>query len=91
MPTGTVISAVFHAAALVGLAPWFSRYSRPDEVAVFVSRHSVMSSSTSSFDVVSYRLVNVSVNAAGRFGAPETEPGPCGAEVALMALSFHKA
>jgi hypothetical protein len=25
-----------------------------------------------------YRLVNVSVNPAGRFGAPETEPGPSG-------------
>jgi hypothetical protein len=24
------------------------------------------------------RLVNVSVNPAGRFGAPETEPGPSG-------------
>ena len=27
-----------------------------------------------------YRLVNVSVNPAGRFGAPETEPGPSGAD-----------
>src|SRR5919199_4745795 len=25
------------------------------------------------------RLVNVSVNPFGRFGAPEMEPGPCGA------------
>ena len=27
-----------------------------------------------------YRLVNVSVNPAGRFGAPETEPGPSGVD-----------
>ena len=30
--------------------------------------------------VSTYRLVNVSVNPAGRFGAPETEPGPSGVE-----------
>jgi hypothetical protein len=40
-----------------------------------------------------YRLVNVSVNPAGRFGAPETEPGPSGvgrrAEEELMRISFH--
>jgi hypothetical protein len=40
-----------------------------------------------------YRLVNVSVNPAGRFGAPETEPGPSGvdsgAEDELMRISFH--
>jgi hypothetical protein len=37
----------------------------------------------------------VSVNPAGRFGAPETEPGPSGVgspvEDELMTLSFHKA
>src|SRR4029450_2295517 len=49
MPTGTEISAVFIAVALVGLPPPCSQYSRPDEVAVFVSQYSVMSSSTSSF------------------------------------------
>jgi hypothetical protein len=42
-----------------------------------------------------YRLVNVSVNPAGRFGAPETEPGPSGAdsgaEAELMRISFHNA
>jgi hypothetical protein len=40
-----------------------------------------------------YRLVNVSVSPSGRFGAPETEPGPSGvdsgAEDALMRISFH--
>ena len=47
-PTGTEICAVFIAVALVGLAPRFSQYSRPDEAAVLVSQYSVMSSSTSS-------------------------------------------
>jgi hypothetical protein len=37
-PTGTEISAVFIAVALVGLTPRFSQYSRPDEAAVFVSQ-----------------------------------------------------
>ena len=39
-----------------------------------------------------YRLVNVSVNPAGRFGAPETEPGPCGTGSGadeLMRISFQ--
>jgi hypothetical protein len=36
------------AAALVGLAPRFSQYSRPDEVAVLVSQYRVTSSNTSS-------------------------------------------
>jgi hypothetical protein len=40
-----------------------------------------------------YRLVNLPVNPAGRFGAPETEPGPSGVdrgvEDALMGISFH--
>jgi hypothetical protein len=40
-----------------------------------------------------YRLVNVSVNPAGRFGAPETEPGSSGvdggAENELMRISFQ--
>ena len=49
MPTGTEISAVFIAVALVGLAPRFSQYGRPDEAAVFVSQYRVMLSSTSSF------------------------------------------
>jgi hypothetical protein len=39
-----------------------------------------------------YWLVNVSVNPAGRFGAPETEPGPsgvdCEAEDELSRISF---
>jgi hypothetical protein len=38
------------------------------------------------------RLVKVSVNPSGRFGAPETEPGPSGVsergEAALMRSSF---
>ena len=38
-----------------------------------------------------YRLVNVSVNPAGTFGAPETEPGPSGWEDELMRTSFHRA
>ena len=41
--------------------------------------------------VLMYRLVNVSVNPAGRFGAPETETGPSGvdsgAEDELMRIS----
>jgi hypothetical protein len=40
-----------------------------------------------------YRLVNVPVKPSGRFGAPETEPGPSGtgrpAETALMTISFR--
>src|SRR5262245_15211767 len=48
MPTGSLISLVFHAAALVGLRPLTSQYSRAHEVALFVSQYSVMSSSTSS-------------------------------------------
>jgi hypothetical protein len=38
--------------------------------------------------------VNVSVNPAGRFGAPETEPGPSGVgrwvEDELMRISFQE-
>jgi hypothetical protein len=39
-----------------------------------------------------YRLVKVSVNAAGRFGAPETEPGPSGMAAAdeLMMIPSHQ-
>jgi hypothetical protein len=39
-----------------------------------------------------YRLVNVSVNPAVRFGAPETEPGPSGEETGdeLMRFSFRE-
>src|SRR5215216_2253713 len=41
-----------------------------------------------------YRLVNVSVNPSGRFGAPETEPGPSGVgrwvEDELIRISFHR-
>src|SRR5215213_2749982 len=41
-----------------------------------------------------YRLVNVSVNPSGRFGAPETEPGPSGVgrwvEDELTTISFHE-
>src|SRR5215472_92967 len=44
------------------------------------------------FPVSTYRLVNVSVNPAGRFGAPDTEPGPPGvgrsAEDELMVIPF---
>src|SRR5215469_13476949 len=36
-----------------------------------------------------YRLVNVSVNPAGRFGAPETEPGPSGTDGEVMRISFY--
>src|SRR6516164_7758409 len=40
--------------------------------------------------VSTYRLVNTSVNPSGRFGAPETEPGPSGAVTAdeLMSIPF---
>ena len=44
--------------------------------------------------VSKYRLVNVSVNAGGRFDASETEPGPSGAadavEEELMRISFSQ-
>src|SRR5215470_360677 len=40
------------------------------------------------------RLVKVSVNPAGRFGAPETEPGPSGmggpVDDELMRVPFHE-
>jgi hypothetical protein len=37
------------------------------------------------------RLVNVLVNPSGRFGAPETEPGPCGAgDELLMTFPFTR-
>src|SRR6185312_1779193 len=39
--------------------------------------------------VSTYRLVKVSVNPAGRFGAPETEPGPSGVAGEVMRISFH--
>jgi hypothetical protein len=36
-----------------------------------------------------YRLVNVPVNPSGRFGAPETEPGPSGVgDELLMTFPF---
>src|SRR5512144_1155633 len=50
MATGSEISAVCCAAAIVGPRPRFSQYSRADEVALLVSQYSVMSSSTSSLD-----------------------------------------
>ena len=41
-----------------------------------------------------YRLVNVPVNPAGRFGAPETEPGPSGmgrpVDDELIRIPFHE-
>src|SRR5215469_10363744 len=42
--------------------------------------------------VSTYRLVNVSVNPGGRFGAPETEPGPSGVVAAdeLMSIPFSR-
>jgi hypothetical protein len=44
---------------------------------------------------VDVRLVKVSVNPAGRYGAPETEPGPFGVgsrvEDGLMRIPCHKA
>src|SRR6266446_4337422 len=49
MATGSEISAVFCAAALMTPRPPFSQYSRADETALFVTQYSVMSSSTSSF------------------------------------------
>src|SRR5713226_7790402 len=49
MATGTEISLVICAAALVTPRPPFSQYNRADEVALFVSQYSVKSSSTSSF------------------------------------------
>jgi hypothetical protein len=39
--------------------------------------------------VSTYRLVNVPVNPAGRFGAPETEPGPSGVDGEVMTIPFH--
>ena len=39
--------------------------------------------------VSTYRLVNVSVNPAGRFGAPETERGPSGVDGEVMRSPFH--
>ena len=40
---------------------------------------------------VDVRLVNVPVNPAGRFGAPETEPGPSGvASDVFMRIPFHR-
>ena len=39
--------------------------------------------------VSTYRLVNVPVNPAGRFGAPETEPGPCGVGDVFMTIPSH--
>ena len=35
-----------------------------------------------------YRLVNVPVNPSGRFGAPETEPGPSGLDGEFMRFPF---
>jgi hypothetical protein len=49
MATGSEISAVFCAAALVTFRPPFSQYSRADEVALFVNQYNGMLSSTSSF------------------------------------------
>jgi hypothetical protein len=44
--------------------------------------------------VSTYRLANVSVNPEGRFGAPETEPGPSGTgrpfDCARMGISFQR-
>jgi hypothetical protein len=44
--------------------------------------------------VSTYRLVNVSVNPGGRFGAPEAEPGPSGVDGAdidaFMAISLYE-
>jgi hypothetical protein len=37
-----------------------------------------------------YRLVKVSLNPSGRFGAPATEPGPEGMDE-LMRISFQEA
>ena len=39
--------------------------------------------------VSTYRLVNVPVNPAGRFGAPDTEPGPSGVDDELMRIPFR--
>src|SRR5262249_42159882 len=39
--------------------------------------------------VSTYRLVNVSVNPAGRAGAPGTEPGHSGGDGEGMRVSFH--
>jgi hypothetical protein len=40
------------------------------------------------------RLLNVAVNPAGRFGAPETEPRPSGIDAPLgaelMTIPFHQ-
>ena len=38
-----------------------------------------------------YRLVNVPVNPSGRFGAPETEPGPSGMDGEFMRIPFASA
>jgi hypothetical protein len=38
-----------------------------------------------------YRLLDVSADAAGRFGGSETELGPSGVEAELMTISLPKA
>jgi hypothetical protein len=48
MATGSEISLVFHVLEARIARPSFSHYSRPREVALFVSQYSVMSSGTSS-------------------------------------------
>jgi hypothetical protein len=35
-----------------------------------------------------YRLVKISVNPGGRYGAPDAEPGPSGLEVWFEAEAF---
>src|SRR5207344_1079300 len=50
--------------------PWTSSSGGPSPPVTACRRSSPVST---------YRLVNVPVNPSGRFGAPETEPGPSGA------------
>src|SRR5689334_19973320 len=57
--------------------PWMSRSGGPSPPITACSCSSPASMK---------RLVNVSANPSGRFGAPETEPCPSGMTVALMSL-----
>ena len=63
--------------------PWISSSGGPPPPVTACRRSSPVSM---------YRLVNVPVNPAGRFGAPDTEPGPSGvgrsAEDELIVIPF---
>ena len=65
MATGREISAVLSAAAPVTLRPPYSQYSRPAEVAVFVSQYRVISFNTSSGDFSGSLLLYVQLEKPG--------------------------